>query len=408
MTIAYLIHDTCSLRACTLTCYSWYIAAVPHLHRTLTISTDCWGRRFRWPNPIRYMHRFGLLPLVRELRLHLIENSYSVGFSPRLFNRHILRQFFTLTNVQRLEIEHLDIPKFMPRIQRYFRYFLPTVRSLALKDPRGSCRQIIYFIGLFQHLQDLELLDCGFSYRQEPAEDPTLIPPFVPPLRGWLWITHFTKVHLLKDMIDLFGGIQFRCMRLFDVDGMRLLLSACAKALKVVTLDPTHPRGEQPSLKGAQVQANNFAARSSLQEFDFSRNKSLWLLQVPAWSINYASSDGSPGVAPFLKHVVSTITSTAFFKIIILYGDCDFRGVEYRPPNQPHFRKLSQAERAEEVACNRKRFEVLREVRKVRNFQLELCASVWGSVGEEPVRILEEAVAEEEAKVLFLQPAGDL
>jgi len=39
--IAYLRYDTRSLRACTQTCHSWYIAAVPHLHHTLTVDF-CW------------------------------------------------------------------------------------------------------------------------------------------------------------------------------------------------------------------------------------------------------------------------------------------------------------------------------------------------------------------------------
>jgi len=34
----------------------------------------------------------------------------------------------------------------------------------------------------------------------------------------------------------------------------------------------------------------------------------------------------------------------------------------------------------------------------VRNFQLELCASIWGSAGEESVQILEEAIAKERAE----------
>ena len=397
MIIAYLIYDMHSLRACTLTCYSWYIAAVPHLHHTLTIMVGSWDRKYRWPNPIRYMHVLGLLPLVRELRFH--GKTYLFDrFSPQLFNCCVLRQFFTLSNVQKLMIEHLDIPKFMPRIQRYFRYFLPTVQSLVLKEPRGSLRQLIYFIGLFRHLQDLELLDIRPSYLEEPAEDPTLIPPFVPPLRGWLKLTNFTKVHLLKEMIDLFGGIRFRYLRLFDVSGMRLLLGACANTLEIVVLDPADPRGEQHSLKGTEAPANDFAARSSLREFDFSRNKSLRTLEVPASSVRWTWPDGrSPSPISFLKHVLSTITSTTFLRVIVLYRDHNFPDVEpwhSRPP----FRELLQAERAEKVSSYRWRFRVLREVRKVRDFQVELCVCVWGSLGEEPVRILEDAVAEEAKK----------
>jgi len=245
--IAYLTFDTRSLRACTLTCYSWYIAAVPHLHHTLAISTDPWDQKFLWPNPIRYMHMLGLLPLVKKFQVH--GGSFiRVGLSPKLFNCCILRQFLALTNVQELDLEHLDIPNFMPRIRRYFGHFSHTVRSLSLREPRGSRRQIIYFIGLFQHLQDLTLIYDRAELQEEPEDDLTLIPPFAPPLRGWIKVVRFTRVGLLKDMIDLFGGIRFRYMYLLDVDGMQLLLGACAKTLEVVVLDPTDPRGEQISL----------------------------------------------------------------------------------------------------------------------------------------------------------------
>ena len=72
---------------------------------------------------------------------------------------------------------------------------------------------------------------------------------------------------------------------LFYVDGMRLLLDACAETLETVVLDPQDPCGEQFSLKGVQALANNLAARPSLRNFDLSRNKSLRALGIPASSI---------------------------------------------------------------------------------------------------------------------------
>ena len=132
----------------------------------------------------------------------------------------------------------------MPRIQRYFRHFFPTVKSLLLKKPRGSRRQIIYFIGLFQHLQDLTLTYHEDNVQEEPVDDPTLVPLFTPPLQGFLKILHLTGVGLLKDMIDLFEGFQFRRMLLHDVDGMPLLLDACAKTLETLALYPSDSRGE--------------------------------------------------------------------------------------------------------------------------------------------------------------------
>jgi hypothetical protein len=341
---------------------------------------------------------FGLLPLVKKLQIHASACDY-VASSQKLFGCCTMLQFSTLTNVQELEIEYLNIPNFMPWSRWHF---LPTVRSLALREPEGSRRQIIYFIGLFQHLQDLKLVYDQPRSWEPLADDLTLVPLFAPPLRGRLTVVCCVGVGLLKDMIDLFGGIRFRYMNLYRVHGMRLLLDACAETLESVVLSPD-PHGKQFSPKGVQVLANDFAAGSSLRDFDLSRNESLRTLQVPASSISHTAtqSGGSPGTAPFLKHVLSTITSSAFFEIIVLYEDYDLRCVpEFWRSDWPP-RELTQAARAEAASRHRERFEVLREVRKMRDFQLVLHMRVWGRVGEYLVRTLEEAVAEEKAKKGF-------
>ena len=55
----------------------------------------------------------------------------------------------------------------------------------------------------------------------------------------------------------------------------------------------------------------------------------------------------------------------------------------------------------EEASGHRRRFELLREVHGVRNFELQLCANVWGPVGEYAVRRLKEAVAAAKAEKVF-------
>ena len=52
------------------------------------------------------------------------------------------------------------------------------------------------------------------------------------------------RVELLEDMIGLFGGIRFRSMDLFDVEGTRLLLNACAETLETLRLHQNDPRCE--------------------------------------------------------------------------------------------------------------------------------------------------------------------
>ena len=401
MIIAYIIYDTRSLRACTRICRSWYIAAAPHLHHNLFIDNS-WAPKFHWPNPLQKKHALGLLPFVKTLLVHCSGGS---AFSPKLFSGRTLRQFSALTNVRRLMIDHLDIHSFMPSIRQHFGHFPPTVRELSLTDPIGSRRQMIYFIGLFEHLEDFSLVYIESATQPEPADDLTLIPPFAPPLQGCLKLTCFRRVGLLKDMVDLFGGLHFYRMDLFDVDGIPFLLDACANTLRILRLYPTDPHSERFSLEGVHTPTNDSTVTSSLHDFDLSRNKSLQVLQLGAWDMGRSSGVGSPDTtSSFLKYVLSTTTSPGSFQIVVVYRWSDFHGTEsWEHPDRPPLRDISQAERAEEVSRHRRLFEVFRGVYKVRSFWLQLDAYVWDPVGEYCVGILKEAVAEEKAKRGFVE-----
>jgi hypothetical protein len=265
-------------------------------------------------------------------------------------------------------MDYLDIPSFMPRIRRYFKHLFPTVRSLSLGAPKGSHRQIISFIGLFQHLEDFRLLYNTLDPQDEPADDTTPTPPFTPPLRGRLTVIGLKNAGLLKEMIDLFGGIRFFYTDIYDVEGMRLLLDACAKTLETLRLDPTDPRGEQHFLKFTQVLADIFAASFSLWDFDLSQNQSLRTLEVRARCLDSSS---------LLTYTLSTITSTVFPDITVFYQN--FGEVE-------------------EVSAHHRRFEVLQAMHSVRAFQLVLCAHARICGGEYSVRTLKEAVAAEKEK----------
>jgi len=244
MIIAYLIYDTRSLLVCSMISRSWYMAAVPHLHHTLVTQTHPrpsypkWGKR--WPKPLVRMHRLGLLPFVKTL--HIREESYfDVNkIYPRVFHRTLLHQYSAMTNLQELAIDNLNIKKFIPKLRRSFGHFLPTLRSLTLKEPRGSCRQLIYFIGFFQHLEDLKLLfKPKTSTRHPQAELADLLtpaPPSTPPLRGRLTMRYSPGAESLKVMINLFGGLRFHYMDLRHVDGTQLLLDACAETLETLRL----------------------------------------------------------------------------------------------------------------------------------------------------------------------------
>jgi hypothetical protein len=122
---------------------------------------------------------------------------------------------------------------------------------------------------MFQHLEDLKLLYDSAVLQGEPADEPandlTLAPPSVPPLQGRLTMTCFTRVGILEDMIELFGGIRFRDMDLFYVRGMRLLLDASASTLETLRLYPNDPLGEEVSLKVIIFQLTVLQSNPSLR-----------------------------------------------------------------------------------------------------------------------------------------------
>jgi hypothetical protein len=240
--VSHFIYDKRTLLACSTTCYSWYIAAVPHLHHTLTTDDEYdrhkGGEPCLWPRPLRESYNLGLLPLVKQFRIRLGVSGLN-EFTPEKLDRHALSYFSALTNLQELGIDCLQVSDFMPNIQQCFGHFSPTLRFLALKEPKGSCREVLYFIGLFPNLQDLKLHYTVPRDEQESTLDATLVPLSIPPLQGRLTLTCFTREKLMKEMISLFGGLRFRQMDLFGVKCVQLLLNACAETLETLRLYPT-------------------------------------------------------------------------------------------------------------------------------------------------------------------------
>jgi len=241
--ISHLMYDLLTLRVCSRTCYAWYIAAVPHLHYTLTIDTT-FTRKSTWARPLQNAYNLGLLPLVKRFRYRTIYPPLT-PLTPEQLDRRTLRYFSALTNLQELGIDELIIPSFMPNVQQYFGHFAPTLQLLALKNPTGSSREMLYFIGLFPNLQDLKLCYNLPMEEQEGTAGTDFVPLSVPPLCGRLTLICFTKEKLVEDMITFFGGLRFRYMELFRVKGVRLLLGACADTLEGLKLYPTDPYGEE-------------------------------------------------------------------------------------------------------------------------------------------------------------------
>ena len=249
--ISHLIRDFPTLLACSRICHSWYIATVPHLYYSLsTLGISQSGgylpevyRKLAWPKPLKESYKLGLLPLVKRFRICL---TYS-EFTPTQLSGLTLRYFSALTNLRELGIDNLQVSSFMPTIRQCFGHLSPNLRFLALKNPNGTHRQILYFIGLFPNLQDLKLQYSNLMDEPEDTSDPTPIPLSIPSLRGWLRLVRFTKEDLVRDMITLFGGLRFRHMDLSGVSCSQLLLNECAETLETLRLYPTDLYGEKTS-----------------------------------------------------------------------------------------------------------------------------------------------------------------
>ena len=239
--IADLGDDTSTLKHFSATCHSWYLAAVPHLHRTLTLEDRPLDATRAELKPLAKLHKMDLLPFVKKLWIR--SSSFEPWLSPKKLDRQTLRCFSALNNVQQLRIERFDLSKFMPGIDRYFGHFAPTLRSISLTISSGTQLQLLYFLGLFPHLDDIEI-EYYPTTKPDSAPSPSseLAVPFsVPSLKGQLKLTHFTDDTIFRDMITLFGGLRFRYMDLFSVEGSALLLDACRDTLQSVRVYPSIP-----------------------------------------------------------------------------------------------------------------------------------------------------------------------
>ena len=93
MIIAPLVYDIPSLRACSLTCYSWYIASVPQLHHTFPAPLDY----YQCLGDLKFASRFVVPPKIRD-------KGYVTSEGYRAYN--LLKQPTPARNVQYSAVLH--------------------------------------------------------------------------------------------------------------------------------------------------------------------------------------------------------------------------------------------------------------------------------------------------------------
>jgi hypothetical protein len=231
--IAHIAHDLDTLKACSLTCRSWYIAAIPYLRHTLTLKNQ--GKL----KPLSKLFRLGLMPLMREIQ---VEQYFDTWLRPQAFSRRNLRYFAAFSNVQTLMFERLEISRFIPGVERYFAHFSPTLRSITLLDPFCTPRQLSHFLSLFPNLDDIAIWGLSTHTPNVTTPDTELIPFSTLRLRGWLVLRGSNSVETWTGLIASGGSLQFRYMDLWCVGGCApVLFEACADTLETLRFYATDP-----------------------------------------------------------------------------------------------------------------------------------------------------------------------
>ena len=235
--IAHLSRNLGDLKACSLTCRSWYIAAVQHLHHTLTLTNKRLEVTRRGLKPLSKLHELGLTPLIKEIR---VEQFWSADawFVPRAFSQHDLRYFSALTNVHTLRLRKLGICHFISTIDHHFGHFSQTLRSITLFDPTCTPRQLSHFLSLFSNLEDIEINGGDAPVPDTTIPDTALTPFSVPKLRGRLVLYEFHWAETWTDLTTLCGGLRFHHMDLRGrVSCAAVLFEACSETLETLRFE---------------------------------------------------------------------------------------------------------------------------------------------------------------------------
>lgn len=324
MIIDHLIYDLRALKACSLTCFSWYIAAAPHLHHTITFKEKKFGIARAELKPLPKLHKLGILPLAKEVRV-CQSRELPLWFTPPAFSRRDLHRFSAFRNVQKLQLERLDIFCFIPGVERYFGQFSPTLRSIALFAPRCTPRQLSYFLSLFSHLDDVEIRGFSSPPATTPVTEP--VPVSAPRLRGRLVVSSFREVETWKDLMNG-GRLRFHDVDLRNVaDCAPVLLEACSKTLETLRFFPADAIGEYirtclPRSRAHDKQRvppshhsliSTYHASGSFGLYISSFAQSLWdptaMLAMPSWR---SSRPSHPRRSPRLLSPSTTRTSLPY------------------------------------------------------------------------------------------------
>ena len=215
--------DLKSLKACSLTCKAVFISTRRFIHRRIYLTSEKNWEVLTLRERQRYIRgdrqgiaikvlsgiaAYGLLPYGRHLYINLNKNFTPANLQP--FNDHFQR----FDQIQELSIYWLDARHFLAQFNTFFANFTQTLRSLHLCTPTGDARDILGFVCLFSHLDDLTFRISPVDSHNWRTWTSTPLPAIkeMPPFRGRLklhWVSEWQS-YILQQLMSLPGKRRFR------------------------------------------------------------------------------------------------------------------------------------------------------------------------------------------------------
>ena len=268
--------DTRTLKACSLTCRALFSAARGLIHERVRLplwkmypppslvgrimtkvlpeqrATDWYGMRIRY---LLMGGKHGLLGYAREVDIDL---GHSSNFGPEALEA-CLPHFRFFTQVHTLRIRGYSVAKFLPAFGRHFTQLVPTLRSLQLPRYTDGVHEVVEFVCMFPHLDNLSLPEPLFNSLTEPSFNFVDVPPRSsversPPLRGSLVLRGWVSSHS-RFLLKIPGGLHFRSISAGGAERAELdgILASCSSNLETLSLRIRSRKFTQYQLSSGEV-----------------------------------------------------------------------------------------------------------------------------------------------------------
>ena len=226
--VDYISDDRPTLFACTHLSRTWCISARFHLYRTFTVSASS---EF---DAVEDLQRMGMIHLVRRMVATRKINQADFLLPTTLTRLH------AFTHLQELDIRYLDVGNLLLWLHEHCDILKNTVRTLTLRYPRGSIKQLVCFINLFSNLENLTVdsIDRTIAY---DSKVPVI--EYSPPLTGRLTLTGIFDPEFIAGLASMQKGVRFRTVDLQFCGEVQEIIEACAESMERLIYHPSDFRG---------------------------------------------------------------------------------------------------------------------------------------------------------------------